>query len=235
MWPLMPHSRQLIAMTVNPHMLAISWFSLETQKKQPRIQLNAFTLNPLENLEFVDGLIFNPTAINEQLKKFIQNNRLSAPAITCAISGPGIQEKIVTVPTAKPSEKSFTLTLENANMWDYIYLHPNDGNFSYYVCGITRKQLAQHTAFAATYGHNITMITTASAALLGLYRHAHGAAFRYSQLAHDLAACNNTIENLNSVQWAKHAIKIIPTMTDSELAHIMPGLGTAYTFFKEKP
>lgn len=234
MWPLIAHSRQLVAMTLNPHMLALSWFSQETVQKQPRLQLNAFTLNMFENLEFVDGLIFNPTAINEHLKKFIQTNKLSSPAIACSLAGPGIQEKIVMLPTAQPSEKNFTHTFENVNMWDYMYLYPHDGKFSYYVCGITRKQLAQHTAFAASYGYNISILTTASAALLGLYKHIHGPAFRYSQLAHDLAAGNNTIEHLNSVQLVRSTIKTIPVITDSAFEYIMPGLGMAHTFFKGK-
>lgn len=233
MWPLIKPSRQLVAMTITPEAATLCWFSPETKKKHSRINLHAFSITTFENLECIDGLLFNPATLHTHLTKFLAAHALSAPTIVCALAGNGIQEKIVTLPTAKPTEKDFSHILENTTLWDYLYLHPNDGKFSYYVCGINRKQLAQHTAFAACYGHNITMLTTASAALLALYRNIHGAAFRYSKLAHDLAACNNAIESLNTIQAVRPFVTMMTAVPDSEYAHILPGLGMAYTFFGE--
>ena len=231
MWPMVPISKELVTVSLSPEAITFAWFSYTSKQ----LQLNASSTHIIENLEFVDGLLFSFAAFNSLLQTFIEHHALKHPAISCSLAGPGVQEKMVTLPTATPGEKHFAPMLTQSIVWDYLYLYPDEGNFNFYVFGLSKKQLAQYTALACMRGYEFTKLTTATAAMLELYKHVHGKKFRYSQLAHDLAACDHRAHNLVNIHDARKLIIGKIPIKEIDLKQILPCIGMAYSFFKETP
>lgn len=150
--------------------------------------IHAYEKKDFEALEFEKSIVFNPTKISANIKKFIKNNNIKNPFVSMSISGPNIFEKIVTLPKSFAKKEDFKIAdVKNLN-WNHTYLCPSlKGGFDFYICGMKREHLFQYKLLALWAGAKLAFVTTEQAALISLYKHLEGQNFIQSQFSVDLS------------------------------------------------
>lgn len=209
MWPLPPINNNYVSIIINPHAIVCSWIQ---KTGSVSFELKAYNHTPLHHLESAQSILFNPTYISGRIITFLKTYNLNHAFVILGISGPTIVESIIELPIASPTPQDFHFPKLRSLIWDYRYLYPLDHRFAFYLCGISREHLAQYQLLAITTRTNIIGITTERMALLKLYQHRHGAAFRYSQFARDLQHHSNNMHDLFSTDTLRRLLLIKPSL-----------------------
>ena len=230
MWPLPTINNELLSISLNDTALTCSW--IQSTKNSTPTMLKAYASYPLNNLEYHNALVFNPTYLTHCIQNFIHQNHLEHAYCMLSISGKSIVEAITTLPIASPQPTDFSFTKLRNLLWDYRYLYPNNNDqFDFYVCGITQSLLVQYQLMAIALPVNLLVITTELMALLNLYKRQYGPTFRHSQLARDMMRHNNDIHQLFTLDTIRRNLAIKPSLSidiEQEKLGLLLALGLFY-------
>ncbi|PKN03834.1 hypothetical protein CVU75_00235 [Candidatus Dependentiae bacterium HGW-Dependentiae-1] len=218
MWPLPQLRTELVTIVLTPKTLTCGWiqqqknartFFAHTAQKQnlhtPHIHkksatqpyiLRAYEQTPLEQLQFAQGVLYNPTCIQKYIASFLQEHKLENAFIALSVSGDHILQRLITLGSAMPTQEQFPLPEKKNLRWDYRYLYPNqDGTFTFYFYGLPQELLLQYKLLAIATSLNLITITPSWATYLQLYKQLHGTTFSHSALAEAM----NNIENIEQL------------------------------------
>lgn len=232
MWSLLSWQNETVTIIINADHVALSWIKPHASSpRQSNLQgftLQAHTVIPLINLECVNSRLYNLTKLSMHISEFLAAHHLKNAQILMAISGAGIIEQCIACPIATPTAQNFALTKTKSSLvWDFSYLYPaDDGNFTFYVCGIQQEILLQYKLLAIAAKLHLKSLITQRMALLQLYRHVQGAVFRHSQLAVTMQRNNNAIEHLCTSETIARLLTINPSLSIS-MQNQMLNLGTS--------
>ncbi len=190
-----PQEHNAFVVTVNPRIITCS---ILCQKPSSTISLQSHHTLVLDNLELEKLFIFNPTKLASHIRNYYRSYSVKTMPVFFALNGPSLYVKIISVTKAHPNIEHFNLSHAPHWMWDYSYLYSYDHRHYFYVCGIKKSLLLQYQLLSINAQLPLRSITTEHMALLQLYRHIFGSAFRHSQLGTALSECNNNIEQLFS-------------------------------------
>ena len=216
MWPIPSLENELITISFSPNNLALSYIQ-KTDASSTPYALRAYKHVPLDNLELENLVLYNPSKIKDVVSGFLNEHRKTNSFIAFSLQGPAITEKLVHSPSS-------TFNAHNANTHDrgfiergYQYLYPHDnGTFVFYTYAVARSLLLQYKLFAIATRLNLLTITTQRMALLNIYKHIFGPAFRSTQLAVDMHLHNNMIEHLITPDSLKRILKIEPSISNTD-------------------
>lgn len=195
MWPLPKLRNDIVSLSFTPSHVTCSWIK-PTRAAAAPYELIAHERIPLNNLELNQLIVFNPTSLQKKISAFVDKHNLHNASAAIALTGPQLVESIVQLHTTTPTRSDFRAPKLKSMVWDFRYLHPHeDGTNAFYVCGIPQRLLFQYKLFAMQLPLHVLQITTQQMALLRLYRHVHGSAFRPAQLARDMARTNNQLHD----------------------------------------
>ncbi len=219
---------ELVSIIFQPHQITLS--HIQRSKNATQLHLHAYTQIALDNLELEKLVIYNPTRIKAHINTFLSTHNINNAFILCALSGPGVFERYISLPTAHAQPNDFNATAELKNLnWEYTYVYATDTAQSmYYVCGITPQMLLQYQLLAVSTPFNVLKITTKRMALHNIYKYMYGAAFRQSQFALDMMQHNNMIEYIFSQDTLGRIVHIpghITVNKQHEITNILSACG----------
>ncbi len=180
--------------TITPRTVTCSHISRKTSSSP--LSLQSYHNNTFDNLELENLILFNPTNIARHIHNYYKPIQSKKTPALIALQGPSLYTKIVSVTTAHPQLEHFNLSHAPHWLWHYSYLYSKDHRHYFYVCGIKRTLLLQYQLLSISAQIPLCVITTEYMALLHLYRHIFGTAFRHTQLGEALAERNNNVEQL---------------------------------------
>ena len=232
MWPLPSYKNELVTITICPQYLTCSW--IKSSNKQAPLQLCAYERFDLDHLELEKLIVFNPTAIKKHINTFTKKHRLHNAPIACALAGPQVSERLLTLNTLTPQPEQVVTARSPHMRWEYRYLYPHDnGNFVFYRCGIPQPLLLQYKLLATRANLNLLTLTTERMALLTLYKYLYGSAFRQSQLAVHMMQRNNMIEQLFSPETLARILHVPDKNTTLQSKELLPLLSSCGLFVSE--
>jgi hypothetical protein len=209
MWPLPPLKNELVSFIFDQDHLACVWLR-QTKAQPPLLTLQAYQRVTLENM-CDQASITNPTGIVKHINAFLHDHRIDNSFATFALSPSHITQKYITLTHATPTPTDFALTTEQHINWEYDYLYPTDTNkYVFYLCGINHPILLQYKLIAMRTSMNLLSISTQDIALLQVYQHMHGDAFRNTQLALDMIAHDNKPQALFTDESIQRIVHIPP-------------------------
>jgi len=183
----------LITFSFSSHALICVW--LEKTKKIPCMQLNAYEKYDLHSNEIIEGIVYNPTHIQNIITNFLHKYHKKNAFINFILAPEFLTEHFVPMPTSTPKKSDFTLRSTNFFLEGYRYLYQNDeGQYIFYTYSLSRALLLQYQLLAIHAQLNLLSITTKTIALFGTYKTIFGAAFRASQFSLDMMQHNNNLE-----------------------------------------
>ncbi len=209
MWPIPALEHKLVSVFLAQDALSCYWLEKTNNGTSPLV-LRAYKRYPLDNLELANLILFNPTVIKKHITSFLQEHNLENAFIAFILHGPAVTEQFVAMPTSTPHRTDFGMANSARNLlWEYRYLYPNDdGQFVFYLYSVPRFLLLQYEMLAVAAQCNLITITTQTMALLSVYQHVFGTAFRRSQLAVDMMRCNNNIADLITADMLRRMINM---------------------------
>lgn len=229
MWLIPPYSSDIVALAYHPEGLRVAWFSIDTTKK-PSVFFHHTEFHSFNAGEFLQGIIHNVPAIDGIIKTFIQRHAIKKPYLACAINGPGVHEEIVRSAATSLQESDGAAQHPNMQLWDYTYLCSDGTQRRYYMCGITRQQLAQHTLIASINRVRLQLLTTHTAARLQAYAATHGAVLKTNAVPETIADLQQlTMPIGRLVELVQFKFRI----TEDELSALMPCIGMAFALHKD--
>ncbi len=215
MWPFPAIAHKFVAIIFTEESLSCYWLDSSARPEcsegvYRRVTLRAYKNYPLNNLELTNLTLFNPTVIKQYIISFLCEHKLQDAFVAFTLHGPAVHEQFVTLPTSTPQHTDFNSARNTRNVvCDYRYLYPNhNGQFVFYVYSVPRSVVLQYELLAIAAQCNVITITTQTMALLSVYQHMFGSAFRRTQLAVDMIRCNNNISDLITVDALKRVVDI---------------------------
>jgi len=226
MWPLPPTKNELISITANPQHIACSW--IKRSRKKPLLELRAYKRMPLQHLELEKLILFNPTKIKKFITNFVHTYNLEHAFAALALRGPGIVEHFVPHASTTSTDNLIPANQRKHMHWQHTYAYPYEDASIFYVCGIQQPILLQYQLLAIATGLNLLSITTERMALLNVYKHMYGSAFRHAQLGLDMVRHNNMIEQVfahNALARMLHIPAHINVNINKQTSHLLTASG----------
>ena len=150
-----------------------------------RITIHRFNAIPLHHLELEQLVLFNPTRISRFINHWYRIASKKVPLLM-SLSGPALIEQLVPLPITHPTIDQFPINHSPDWHWEFVYLYSIDTMHYFYLTGIRRSILFQYQLLALHNQFPLQTLTSNAMALLALYRHKSGSAYRASQLAEHL-------------------------------------------------
>jgi hypothetical protein len=159
MWLDKQQIKDYVALVFKPQYLAYA----HIKKNDAHYIMENYVHIPLTNLELENQIIFNPTALNNQLTALLHKHKKNNTEIRISLEGPTIIEKLIS--SDINAENIYGEQFKNL-VWHDTPLSP----VHTYLCGISRDLLFQYQLLAMTNNIEITCITTSNMALLSSYQ-----------------------------------------------------------------
>lgn len=192
-----------------------------------KMSIRAFARTAFATNELISGIMYNPTRIKNIINSFMVKNRIKNADLLISIEGSAIFQTILQLPKASPQPSDFRIARLHTLIWDYLYLYPqDDGLFSFYIAGMPQSLLMQYTLLFISLRLQPQIITTELTAHIYLYRSLYGAAFRTSQLAHDMQSNDNQLTRFFAPETIKR-LAHIPHHLATEHSYVITALGLA--------
>ncbi|MCA9770519.1 hypothetical protein KC460_04080 [Candidatus Dependentiae bacterium] len=209
MWPKKNNNYEIVTIGFSQEYLCLAWIS----RKNKIPTLTSYRKIHCTHLELHEGTLYNPTALGHYISQFLQKYTLHKAFVNMWLTGNYIHEQLIKTANAHPTTIELGTNMQKS-IWDFQYVYPTDnGHFVFYVTGIPKEILFQYQLLAVTNHINLITITTYHHALLHLYHFIQGAAFRHSQLAHDIQQHGNRIEFLFTPETILRVIRIHPGLS----------------------
>lgn len=229
MWRLKARRKNQVIISLSGNQVVCAW--IEPAQGSKPSHLKAYERTPFFWHELHNGIIYNQHAIAHAINNFFKKYHIKNSTIILAIESPALIERIVIQTSASPSPRSFTLVQLKKMIWDFKYLYPHDDStFSFYVAGITRELLFSYQLMAHQAGIIPTIITTLRSGVFHTYKHYYGAAFRQTQLAHDMLRTQHQLENLITPDLLARMLSIPSSLSINiaqEAVYLRPLIGLA--------
>ena len=175
------------------------------------LTLSAYKLTVFKNLEMEKLIVFQSEKITSLIRTFVHSFMPNPDRISFILHGPIIKEKLVTTTNPAPTLGELVPRNDLGWQWEHSFLYPNEqGDYSFYLAGIKQPYLLQYKLLAINARITVAKITTQRIALLSLYRHLSGTAFRQARLAQHMASHNNMIEQVFSREILSRVLSIPP-------------------------
>lgn len=204
MWPIPTLKNEFVSVFFSSHTIACSWIQKTATGSAPFV-LRAYQRYPLDNLESVHLIPFNPTKIKKYISSFLSEHQLHNAFITFCLDG--VAEKYCMLSSSAPHRADFAIADGSNLQWEYRYLYPHhDGHYIFYTYAISRSLILQYELLAIGLRCNLVGITTKTMALLDAYKNVFGPVFRKSQLAVDMMRYDNNVEDLVSIDALRRMI-----------------------------
>jgi hypothetical protein len=228
MWSFPKYRNEFVAIIIQPTAITCSWIT-PSARNNALYQLRAYQHTPLAHGTIINGILFNPTALQKTIRHFIHTHGLEHAFVACSSRGSAIPELCIDLPTASPKHIDFPLQRLNKLIWDYQYLYPKDNHhYTFYVCGISRHVLAHYQLLACAASLNLVLFTTEYMALLTVYKHMYGPAFRHTQLARDMEQNHHQLLNVLTTDTLRRLLTIHPSLSlnlEAERPLLLTALG----------
>ncbi len=222
-------SRNLFAYTFTPRTITGCWLS--SSPGSTSFKVHSYHKKTIDHLELEHLYIFNPTRIAALITSWYHAAKQTMP-IACTLVGPSVQEQIIPLATAHPTDDQLPIILAPHLQWEYTYLYSYDMAHYFYLCGITKPLLFQYQLLGITTQLPFRTITAQGLALLTAYRFIFGAAFRPAQLATALTKCDTNIEQLFTRDDLER-LCILPSPIDYTQTDAIPLLASCGLFAHE--
>ena len=209
-WSLPSTGNKLATVTVDDTTLNCSL--LIKNSKDKTATLTAYQQTALPRHALAPGTVFNPTIIAKTIADFLsQHNARNAP-VAIALAKPHIKSLLVSQTHMQTNPYHGQDDAQEGWDWKYTYLYSDDINgFTYYACGMPHALRLQWQLLAHSQSLRLAALTSRDMALLTLYQHHRGAAFRQSQLANDLENNHHEFEQLFSQDALAHMLTVAPS------------------------
>lgn len=210
-----------VSVIITPTTIVCVWIKKSTRQSR-LLECKACTTESLSQYTWYNGLLYNPTEIQNILKKFIATHRIKNPFVAIALIDQSVSANCVT-----SSAHNFTHTVDRHLLLSYTeYLYPTDtDHFVFYVQTIARTTLLQYTLMALGAKLHITVITTSTIALIELYKLLHTDSFRQTQFARDMQEHHNNLVAYFTRERLEKLLSQIPNCTQEELFFVAVGAG----------
>ncbi len=188
-----------------------------------------------DDLTYTQKNIANPTIIAQQINHFLTQHKLQNAYAIFGLTHPHIQQKYITRAHATPKPSSFLPINKKHKLLKYEYVYPLDTHeHVFYTCSINQPLLLQYKLLATHIKAHILAISTKDSALLNLYRHIYGRAFRKTQLALDMKQCNNNPDQLLPKETIRRIVQMPSTISTHNEQENLFLLISAGLFFQEQ-
>lgn len=204
MWLFAKNREALVSIVITSEYVSCCWIVQGAHERT--LQVRAYKKYILSHFQAVDGIFYNALDVQRAITAFLSLYNLSGSCIVFIVKNNQMYSEYRAYPA--PTIEDPACDLDPA-VWhaDHVYMYPADNGFIFYVHALSHVALLQYKLLAIRASFNLICITSSSQALLELYTYAHNNILRQAQLAHDMIACNNNLENY---------------FTHDMLLHIMP-------------
>jgi len=207
MWPFGQKKNKRTTISLTPKTISFCVFEQAT-----KYSVLLYSRFPLQNFEYTQAILFNPTALKKIIKTFFKQHNLEQMPVAISVAGPKIIETIVQTKTASPYPGELDKGLKKLN-WDSLYLCPSQkGGFDFFVCGIKPEHLFSYQLLGHTCNINVQTIMTEQLSQLYLYKKLKDEKFRQTQLSKDLMEQQYNLYNICSADTVEQKIEINPLL-----------------------
>jgi hypothetical protein len=207
--------------TVVLHDTYLACAIVEQKNCHSKLQLHSYQYHQLTKQEIADGIIYNISHIVSYLKSFFQQEKISSPFITFALSGSLIHDRILETATAY-----FTPHQHKHKVKHALYLGPHtDHGFIFYEYTVPQTVILQCTLIAHLLNAHLLTITTTSAALFSTYKGIRADVYRASHLYDEMQRGDNTIERLFSRDMLHRIVSMEHQLKDNDIIPIAASCG----------
>lgn len=228
MWPIPSLNHKLITISFSSDAVTCCWMEKSTTSSAPLI-MRAYQRYPLDNLESIELMIFNPTFIKKCVHAFLHKHRLHNSFIVFCLDD--VAERYIALPTSTPHISDFDIPKTSMMHWEYRYLYSDhDGHYTFYIYAVPRSLILQYELLAIALSCNLIGITTKTAALLSSYKNIFGVAFRKSQLALDMMRYNNEIEKVITPDAVRRMVSFSGDIPHEHYNTVAAACGIFYEF-----
>lgn len=230
MWPIPSLNHKLVTILFSSDAVTCCWIE-KSNTSSAALTMRAYQRYPLDNLESIQLMLFNPTFIKKCVNTFLHKHSLHNSFIVFCLDD--VAERYVALPTSTPHSADFGMPKTQTMLWEYRYLYSDhDGHYIFYLYAVPRSLILQYELLAISVSCNLIGITTKTAALLSSYKNIFGSAFRKSQLAIDMMRYDNDIEKLITNDAVRRMVSFTGDIPPEHYDSIAATCGIFYEFLE---
>lgn len=178
------------------------------------LKLDAQWHHVVEGVGFSTSLLDKPsalTAVGSMIKA--SGVDVKNTCISVVMHTHHLHEKWYLLDHASPKKEDFSFTSRGQSTWSFQYLYPiGHQQHAFYVCEVEQAVAFQYASSLMKVGIVPVLMTSRALALMHAYHFYQGAAFRRTQFALDMAACEYQIDRLVSLEMVHRLVSIDPMM-----------------------
>lgn len=182
------------------------------------LKLDAYWMHAIDGVGLSTSLLDKPSVLMNLGKTIVASGvDFSSAIVGVVMNQSHIHEKWYLLDHASPEREDFSFESRGQSTWSFQYLYPiGHKEHAFYVCEVGQAVAFQYMGSLMSVGIVPTLMTSCAVALMHTYRYYQGAAFRKTQFAVDMAACEYQIAHLISREMVHRLVSINPSVHETQ-------------------